>query len=140
MTSFFPHCHLIRGFPVEKAFLGLKSPGHLPFRRLPSLAATVPVGSVTELPPGMRVFPCAPSPLQSLSTCTSPFHTKRPLPCHVVLAGERKVVDTEAGAVIVTNVGGSLYAVLAKCPHLGLPMKTGMIVGSHSKEVGAWTC
>lgn len=37
--------------------------------------------------------------------------------------GERKIVDTEVGAVIVANVGGSYYAVNAKCPHLGLPMK-----------------
>lgn len=43
----------------------------------------------------------------------------------VFLTGERKIVDTDAGAVIVANVEGSFYAVLAKCPHLGLPMKTG---------------
>ena len=36
-------------------------------------------------------------------------------------------MDTDAGAVIVANVGGEFYAVLAKCPHLGLPMKTGNI-------------
>jgi len=28
--------------------------------------------------------------------------------------------------VIVANVEGVFYAVLAKCPHLGLPMKTGL--------------
>lgn len=43
----------------------------------------------------------------------------------LLLTGERKIVDTEVGAVIVANVEGSFYAVLAKCPHLGLPMKTG---------------
>ena len=37
--------------------------------------------------------------------------------------GERKVIDTKAGAVIVANVDGNFYAVNAKCPHLGLPMK-----------------
>lgn len=48
-----------------------------------------------------------------------------PPPSLVSTKGERKIVDTEAGAVIVANVEGSFYAVLAKCPHLGLPMKTG---------------
>jgi nitrite reductase/ring-hydroxylating ferredoxin subunit len=33
--------------------------------------------------------------------------------------GERKVVDTSAGAVVVANVNGAFYAVNAKCPHLG---------------------
>lgn len=42
-------------------------------------------------------------------------------------SGERKIVDTNAGSVIVTNVGGSFFAVNAKCPHLGLPMKKGAI-------------
>ena len=37
--------------------------------------------------------------------------------------GERKVIDTKAGTVIVANVDGNFYAVNAKCPHLGLPMK-----------------
>ena len=41
--------------------------------------------------------------------------------------GERKIVDTSAGTIIVTNVQGSFYAVNAKCPHLGLPMKKGAI-------------
>ena len=41
--------------------------------------------------------------------------------------GDRKLVETESGTVIVANVGGSLYAVNAKCPHLGLPMKKGKI-------------
>ena len=31
--------------------------------------------------------------------------------------GDRKLVETENGTVIVANVGGSLYAVNAKCPH-----------------------
>jgi hypothetical protein len=33
--------------------------------------------------------------------------------------GDRKIVDTEAGAVIVANVDGKFFAVNAKCPHLG---------------------
>ena len=37
--------------------------------------------------------------------------------------GERKIIDTDQGSIIVANVGGSFYAVNAKCPHLGLPMK-----------------
>ncbi len=40
---------------------------------------------------------------------------------------DRKVVDTAQGAVIVANQGGKFFAVNAKCPHLGLPMKTGEI-------------
>lgn len=38
-------------------------------------------------------------------------------------SGDRKIVETEAGSVIVANVDGAIYAVNAKCPHLGLPMK-----------------
>jgi nitrite reductase/ring-hydroxylating ferredoxin subunit len=41
--------------------------------------------------------------------------------------GERKIVDTPSGTVIIANVDGSFYAVNAKCPHLGLPMKKGPI-------------
>ena len=41
--------------------------------------------------------------------------------------GGRKIVDTPEGAIIVTNQDGNLYAVNAKCPHLGLPMKTGEV-------------
>ena len=37
--------------------------------------------------------------------------------------GERQIVETSAGSVIVTNVDGNFYAVNAKCPHLWLPMK-----------------
>lgn len=48
------------------------------------LAATIEVGSVSEIP-----------------------------------NGERKIVDTEAGSVIVANVDGDFYAMNAKCPHLG---------------------
>ena len=39
--------------------------------------------------------------------------------------GERKIIDTEKGSVIVANIDGEFYAVNAKCPHLGLPMKKG---------------
>ena len=46
--------------------------------------------------------------------------------------GSRKILDTSKGAVIVTNQQGVLYAVNAKCPHLGLPMKTGTITNSTS--------
>ena len=46
--------------------------------------------------------------------------------------GSRKILDTSKGAVIVTNQQGVLYAVNAKCPHLGLPMKTGTITTSNN--------
>lgn len=32
--------------------------------------------------------------------------------------GDRKIIETENGSVIITNVKGSFYAVNAKCPHL----------------------
>ena len=41
--------------------------------------------------------------------------------------GDRKLVDTKEGTIIVTKQGGAFYAVNAKCPHLGLPMKKGAI-------------
>jgi nitrite reductase/ring-hydroxylating ferredoxin subunit len=39
------------------------------------------------------------------------------------------VLDGPEGAIIVANVKGSFYAVNAKCPHLGLPMKRGTCPG-----------
>ena len=42
--------------------------------------------------------------------------------------GERRVIDTEEGSVIVyRDSKGSFYGMNAKCPHLGLPMKRGKI-------------
>ena len=41
--------------------------------------------------------------------------------------GERRIIDTDEGAVVVANVKGKFYAVNAKCPHFGLPMKRGQI-------------
>ena len=41
--------------------------------------------------------------------------------------GGRKIVDSAEGSIIVANQGGNLFAVNAKCPHLGLPMKTGEV-------------
>eukprot|EP00933_Yihiella_yeosuensis_P030628 TRINITY_DN24242_c0_g1_i1.p1 TRINITY_DN24242_c0_g1~~TRINITY_DN24242_c0_g1_i1.p1 ORF type:complete len:178 (+),score=41.91 TRINITY_DN24242_c0_g1_i1:87-620(+) len=41
--------------------------------------------------------------------------------------GEREIVDGPNGPIVVANVGGKYYAVDAKCPHLGLPMKQGKI-------------
>mmetsp|Transcript_96483 Transcript_96483/g.171540 ORF Transcript_96483/g.171540 Transcript_96483/m.171540 type:complete len:186 (-) Transcript_96483:43-600(-) len=41
--------------------------------------------------------------------------------------GDRVIVDGSNGPIIVANVGGNIYAVDAKCPHLGLPMKQGKI-------------
>ena len=37
--------------------------------------------------------------------------------------GERKIVEIADSSVIIANVDGTFYAVNAKCPHLGLPMK-----------------
>ena len=43
--------------------------------------------------------------------------------------GERRVIDTEEGAVVVyRDRKGSFYGISAKCPHLGLPMKRGKII------------
>lgn len=41
--------------------------------------------------------------------------------------GDRSLVEGPDGTIIVTKSGGKLYAVDAKCPHLGLPMKKGKI-------------
>ena len=41
--------------------------------------------------------------------------------------GEREILDGPEGPVLVTKVTGNYYAVDAKCPHLGLPMKRGKI-------------
>lgn len=41
--------------------------------------------------------------------------------------GDRSLVDGPNGTIIVTKSGGKFYAVDAKCPHLGLPMKKGKI-------------
>jgi hypothetical protein len=48
--------------------------------------------------------------------------------------GSRKILESNKGAVIVTNQQGMLYAVNAKCPHLGLPMKTGEITNGRSVD------
>lgn len=41
--------------------------------------------------------------------------------------GERKIVDTEAGSVIVANVDEKFYAMNAKCPHLGIQLFLGFV-------------
>lgn len=49
--------------------------------------------------------------------------------------GGRKIVETAEGSIIVTNQGGKFFAVNAKCPHLGLPMKTGEISTTNGQPV-----
>eukprot|EP00741_Cyanophora_paradoxa_P002981 tig00000655_g2894.t1 len=44
-----------------------------------------------------------------------------------LVEGDRKIVDVDGQAVIVTRQNGKLFAVSATCPHLGLPMKKGKI-------------
>ncbi|CAJ1431800.1 unnamed protein product [Effrenium voratum] len=41
--------------------------------------------------------------------------------------GDRVVVDGNDGPIVVAKIDGRYYAVDAKCPHLGLPMKKGQI-------------
>ena len=41
--------------------------------------------------------------------------------------GDRVVVDGTDGPIVVAKIDGKYYAVDAKCPHLGLPMKQGKI-------------
>ena len=41
--------------------------------------------------------------------------------------GERKVVKVGDEDVMVVNHKNTIYALSPKCPHLGLPMKTGEI-------------
>ena len=56
--------------------------------------------------------------------------------------GERRVVETQiAGAIIVAKLGGEYYAVNAKCPHLGLPMKRGpILLGEKEGDDPTITC
>ena len=53
--------------------------------------------------------------------------------------GERSLVDGPDGTIIITKSGGNFYAVDAKCPHLGLPMKKGKIEAG-SDGVPVITC
>lgn len=41
--------------------------------------------------------------------------------------GDRVIVDGDNGPIVVAKIDGKYYAVDAKCPHLGLPMKQGKI-------------
>jgi nitrite reductase/ring-hydroxylating ferredoxin subunit len=36
-----------------------------------------------------------------------------------IVEGDRMIVETEVGSVIVAKVNGGFFAVNAKCPHLG---------------------
>mmetsp|Transcript_22053 Transcript_22053/g.46385 ORF Transcript_22053/g.46385 Transcript_22053/m.46385 type:complete len:184 (-) Transcript_22053:322-873(-) len=48
--------------------------------------------------------------------------------CPAPEEGEREIIDYGPnGPVLVTKISGVYYAVDAKCPHLGLPMKKGKI-------------
>ena len=60
------------------------------------------------------------------------------LTCPAVAEGEREIIDGPNGAVLVTKVAGTYYAVDAKCPHLNLPMKKGKI--SNEGGVPTLTC
>lgn len=83
----------------------------VPSHRKPVLTrhpVSITVGLSSEIPPG------TPPPL-TRSACTTLGSETIGVPD----PGERKVIDTDQGAVIVTNVKGSFYAVNAKCPHLG---------------------
>lgn len=54
--------------------------------------------------------------------------------------GERRVVDYDGGQIIVTKNGGELYAIDARCPHLGLPMKRGKIIKGDNANDPTITC
>lgn len=68
-----------------------------------------------------------PSKLQAIKTTDVPSE------------GDRSLVDGPNGTIIVTKSGGKFYAVDAKCPHLGLPMKKGKIEAG-SDGVPVITC
>ena len=50
-------------------------------------------------------------------------------------AGDRKVVKTESGPVLVVNYNGEIHAVGSKCPHMKLPMRKGKLT-----DTGAIVC
>ncbi|WP_017325666.1 Rieske (2Fe-2S) protein [Synechococcus sp. PCC 7336] len=49
--------------------------------------------------------------------------------------GDRKVVATEGGPVLVVNYNGDFYAVGSKCPHMKLPLRRGKLT-----DDGALVC
>ena len=90
-----------------------------------------------------------PSLLLALLASSTAFAPKQPylrqpsvlsaaLTVAAVEEGEREVVDGPDGKILVTKVAGNYYAVDAKCPHLGLPMKRGKI--SNDFGVPTITC
>lgn len=50
-------------------------------------------------------------------------------------AGDRQVVKTERGPVLVVNYDGAFYAISSKCPHMSLPLRKGKLT-----EDGAIVC
>jgi nitrite reductase/ring-hydroxylating ferredoxin subunit len=55
---------------------------------------------------------------------------------HVVCAadeltlGTRRIVEVEGRSIGIFNVGGSLYAILNRCPHRGAPLCRGTVGGT----------
>lgn len=46
--------------------------------------------------------------------------------------GERHTIKVEGHTVLLIHHQGAIYAVLAACPHLGLPLKRGKITDDHA--------
>jgi nitrite reductase/ring-hydroxylating ferredoxin subunit len=70
------------------------------------------------------LLPSAPTPTKSSTRLAATVVVG---PAAEIPNGERKIVDTDAGSIIVANVDGEFYAINSKCPHLGLPFKKGKI-------------
>ena len=54
--------------------------------------------------------------------------------------GGRTIMKTKEGTVIVTKQRGKFYAVNARCPHMGLPMKRGTIEVDKDSGEACITC
>lgn len=63
----------------------------------------------------------------SSSSTTSLSALKEIASVDEIRSGERKLIESPSGTIIVANLEGAFYAVNAKCPHLNLPMKKGVI-------------
>jgi nitrite reductase/ring-hydroxylating ferredoxin subunit len=84
-------------------------------------------------------------PLRSFQSSSSSFNSRpRSLDCGPAASfaeGERRIVDYEKGAaIIVAKVNGRIFAIDARCPHLGLPMKRGTISSGVNGDDPTITC
>lgn len=46
--------------------------------------------------------------------------------------GTRQVVEVDGQSILVINYQGELYAISARCPHMGAPLKNGTLTEEHA--------